>query len=283
MENWFWILGWSLSILTMAGNGFVIFIVCRKQRLRTKTNAFIVSLAMADFLVGMSAVPLLFFCEMGSGCDSQDMDFDGINFIRWLFVYASAANLCSLVLDRNIAVAKPLKYLTFMKRRRVIQMMLISWAVPITLSVFVSLLWFNYKTPLTITIIAWLYLVLEAVLCGIVIFCFACMLRVVWKHEQSTRILAKQLRFNHHVFRKTETTSAVKMMTIVIGVFLLGYGIALRCSFLHILNGDTSCNDMQYKSPILVLNSAVNPLAYAIFKRDIKKEFKRLLYEDKRT
>ena len=267
----------------MAGNGFVIFIVCRKQRLRTKTNAFIVSLAMADFLVGMSAVPLLFFCEMGSRCDSQDMDLDGINFIRWLFVYASAANLCSLVMDRNIAVVKPLKYLTFMKRRRVIQMMLISWAVPITLSVFVSLLWFNYKTPLTITIIAWLYLVLEAVLCGIVIFCFACMLRVVWKHEQSARILAKQLRFNHHAFRKTETTSAIKMMTIVIGVFILGYGIALRCTFSHILNSDKPCNDIHYKIPILVLNSAVNPLAYAIFKRDIKKEFKRLLYEDKRT
>ena len=63
METWFWILGWSLSILTMAGNGFVIFIVCRKQRLRTKTNALIVSLAVADFLVGMIAVPSLFFCR----------------------------------------------------------------------------------------------------------------------------------------------------------------------------------------------------------------------------
>ena len=29
--------------------------------------------------------------------------------------------------------------------------------------------------------------------------------------------------------------------------------------------------------PVLVLNSAVNPLAYACFKRDIKKEFKRLV------
>ena len=148
MENWFWILGWSLSIMTMAGNGFVIFIVCRKQRLRRKTNAFIVSLAVADFLMGMVAVPSLFVCEMASGCDSQGPLSDGIDFIRCLFMYASAANLCSLVLDRSIAVVKPLKYLTFMKRRRVIQMMLISWAIPITLIVFVSLLWFHLKTPL---------------------------------------------------------------------------------------------------------------------------------------
>jgi len=191
MENRFWILVWSLSILTMARNGFVIFIVCRKQRLRTKTNAFIVSLAVADFLVGMIAVPSLFFCEMGSGCDPHGLDSHGIHFIRWLFMYASAPNLCSLVLERSIAVVKPLKYLTFMKRRRVIQMMLISWAIPITLSVLVFLLWFNLKTPLSITIIAWFCLVLEVLLCGIVIYCFVCMLRVVWKHERSARILTK--------------------------------------------------------------------------------------------
>jgi len=281
MENWFWILGWSLSILTMAGNGLVIFIVCRKQRLRTKTNAFIVSLAVADFFVGMSAVPSLYFCEMASGCDSQGLFSGGITFIRWLFVYASAANLCSLVLDRYIAVAKPLNYLTFMKRRRVIQMIFISWAIPVTFSAFDSLLRFSSKTPLTVLIIGWFCLVLEVLLCGIVIFCFACMLRVVWKHEQSARILAKQLQFNHHVLGKTEGTSAIKMMAIVLGLpFLICYGIALRCSFVFILDSNKPCYDLQYKVPILVLNSASNPLAYAVFKRDIKKEFNILLYKD---
>ena len=277
MENWFWILGWSLSILTMAGNGFVIFIVCRKRRLRTKTNAFIVSLAVADFFVGMSAVPSLYFCEMASGCDSQGLLSDGIGFIRWLFGYASDANLCGLVLDRFVAVARPLRYLTFMKRRLVIQMIFISWAIPLTFSAFVSPLRFSLKTPLNITIIAWFCLVLEVLLCGIVIFCFACMLRVVWKHERSARILAKQLRFNHQVWRKTEGKSAVKMMAIVLGLFLIKYGIALRCSFVHILNDNELCNDLHYKVPIVVLNSAINPLAYAIFKRDIKKQFKILL------
>jgi len=71
------------------------------------------------------------------------------------------------------------------------------------------------------------------------------MLRVVWKQKRSARILAKQLRFNHQVLRKTEATSAVKMMAIVIGVFLVGYAIALRCSFVFILNGDKPRNDLQ--------------------------------------
>ena len=49
----------------------------------------------------------------------------------WVFfIYASGANLASLVLERYIAVVKPLKYLTFMKRRRVIQMVFTSWGIP---------------------------------------------------------------------------------------------------------------------------------------------------------
>lgn len=59
MAIWFWILGWVLSILTITGNGFIIFLVSSDRQLRTKTNALIVSLALADFLVGATVpVPL---------------------------------------------------------------------------------------------------------------------------------------------------------------------------------------------------------------------------------
>lgn len=145
MKTWFWILGWLLSILTVAGNGFVIFVVCRNRSLRTKTNAFVVSLAVADFFVGLSAVPSLFFCQIASGCDSQGLLSDGIDYVRWLFVYASMGNLCSLTLDRYMAIAKPLQYLLFMKRRRVIQIISLSWFIPVSLVVLVSSLWYGFK------------------------------------------------------------------------------------------------------------------------------------------
>lgn len=67
-------------------------------------------LAVADLLVGISAVPSLFFCEMITGCNTQAFIADGMDFVRWPFVYASVMNLCSLVFDRYIAVVKPLKY-----------------------------------------------------------------------------------------------------------------------------------------------------------------------------
>ena len=272
MKTWFWILGWSLSALTTSGNGFIIFLVCSKRQLRTKTNAFIVSLAVADFCVGMTVVPSLFICHMSTGCNSED---DAIYIVRNLFAYASVMNLCSLVLDRYIAVVKPLKYLTFMKRHRVIQMVSLSWTLPVAHRALYALDTFILKTTFLFPVVAYLQVVcFELLPCAMLIFCFVSMLHVVCKHNRTARSLAKQLSFNHQVFFKTQEKSAVIMMGIVIGLFLLCYGIYLRCTFVRLFNAHKLCNDLEFKIPILVLNSAVNPLAYSFFKRDINKEIK---------
>ena len=117
METLFWILGWFLSFLTIIGNGFtLIFLVCSRRNLRTKTNAFIVSLAVADFCVGLSVIPSLFFCDITNTCHWPDYWFSWVNIIRLLFSYTSALNLCGLVLDRFIAIVYLLKYITLMTR-----------------------------------------------------------------------------------------------------------------------------------------------------------------------
>lgn len=41
-------------------NGFIIFHVCSRRRLQTKANAFVISLALADFFVGLNVVPSTF-------------------------------------------------------------------------------------------------------------------------------------------------------------------------------------------------------------------------------
>ena len=122
----------------------------------------------------------------------------------------------------------------------------------------------------------WVTIVFEILPSVILILCFVSMVFHVCRHDRSAHTLAKQLRFNHQVSFKTHhEKSAVIMMGLVIGVFLVCYGIHLRCSFL--LLSSSPCNDKNYKIPVLVLNSAINPLAYAFFKRDIKKEFKKLV------
>ena len=283
MGTWFWILGWFLSFLTIIGNGFTIFLVCSRRNLRTKTNAFIVSLAVADFCVGLIVIPSMFFCDITNTCDWPErwLLLSWVDFTRCLFSNASVVNLCVLVLDRFIAIVLPLKYITFMTRRRTTQAIVFSWVLTVTFNALkVILLEFYFKTiriPFTS-----LYLIFcEFLPCVVLISCFVSMIFHVRKHDRSARIVAKQLRFNHQVSFKTHHEKpAVIMMGLVIGVFLVCYGMYLRCSFLLLFQStinSSPCNDKNYKIPVLVLNSAINPVAYAFFKRDIKKEFKRLV------
>lgn len=131
MKTWFWIFGWFLSILNITGNGFIIFLVCRRRLLQTKTNAFVASLAVADVCVGLSTVPPLFDWEKTTGCDPEVPFANRVDYLRWLFMYASMEKLCSSVLDRYSAVVQPLNYLLFITRKRVPQIIFLSWALSI--------------------------------------------------------------------------------------------------------------------------------------------------------
>ena len=117
METWFCILGSVLSFLVflaIAGNGITIFLVCSRGNLRTKTNAFIVSLTVADSRVGLGVIPSLLACDVTNAFYWPQVFPSWNDVVRWLFSYLSVLNLCSLVLDRYIAIVKPFKYITFM-------------------------------------------------------------------------------------------------------------------------------------------------------------------------
>ena len=82
----------------MVVNGLVIFLVGNKRQLRTKTNAFIVSLAVADFGVGMFAAPSRLLCNMLNECISDKKARLHIMKVWMFFICASGTNLLSLVL-----------------------------------------------------------------------------------------------------------------------------------------------------------------------------------------
>ena len=61
--------------------------------------------------------------------------------VRWLFQDVSVVNLCSLVLERYIAIVMPYKYVTFMARRRVVQMIFVSWTITVICIFLESSVW----------------------------------------------------------------------------------------------------------------------------------------------
>ena len=281
METWFWILGWILSILTIGGSGFTVLLVGGQRRLRTKTNALIVSLAVADFCVGAFVVPSLFFCHIRGGCNSWPQPYASwVDFIRWLFLCASIMNLCSLVLDRYVAIVKPLKYVDFMTTRRITKLIFFSWVIPFCLVIFFVFMSLYSTFSLCRIVLSVFCALLEIFFSCMLIFCFISMATVVYKQTRSSAILAKQLRFNHQGLTfNTHDKSAVVMLAVVVVFALACFATYLRCTFLQLSGNDRhphlSCkSDFKFTIPMIVLNSAINPLAYAFFKRDIKRALK---------
>ena len=87
--------------------------------------------------------------------------------------------------------------------------------------------------------------------CGLIFYCGS-MLRVVYRHERAAHILAKQLCLN---LKK----SAVKVMAIVIGLFLVFSACSLRCSLIYIMKEEQPCNDKKFKLPLLVFKLCHQP------------------------
>ena len=137
MENFLNSIGWLLSIVTATGNGFVIFVIAKNRRLYSSANLFVLSLAVADFGVGIAVFPSSFFCtDYSMACNLRVY----VAFF-WFFLHSSVTNLCTLTWDRYIAIVHPLRYITSMTKRRPGMVILTAWLISfaISLSLFLGM------------------------------------------------------------------------------------------------------------------------------------------------
>ncbi|XP_038077658.1 melatonin receptor type 1B-B-like [Patiria miniata] len=123
-----------ISVLTISGNITVILAVVFSKKLRTSTNVFVVSLAVADLLTGvgipMSAVALL------SPGDTWPFATEAPCFVGALLLYisvgASVLHLASIALNRAVLIKRPMTtYRWLYTRRNLAIMVVIIWAIAI--------------------------------------------------------------------------------------------------------------------------------------------------------
>ena len=279
---WAFIPGWILAVVTVVGNGLVILLITTRRNLRITTNWFVLSLAVADFGVGAVFYPRLSFCSIrDETCVNEAVEIAYL--IGVVFSYASVANLCTMTLDRYLAIVHPLRYVTFMTKKRVALLVSAAWAVASTLSAsfFLYYVAFTREDQQIIAMSLLLYNI--AIILGVSMFLLFATVRiflVVRSIARQNAALVAQLNFNHKLqhgvaFKAREMASA-KMIGIVVTVFLVSYVLLVADYILRLAKLYLPQFLVEAYVVLMMLNSAVNPMAYAFYKREIKKELRKL-------
>ncbi|XP_049928890.1 D(4) dopamine receptor-like [Epinephelus moara] len=103
--------GVLLIVVIICGNLLVCLSVFTEKALKTTTNYFIVSLAVADLMLAVLVLPLFVYSEFQDGVWTLSTTVcDGLMTMDVMLCTASIFNLCAISIDRFIAVLIPLNY-----------------------------------------------------------------------------------------------------------------------------------------------------------------------------
>ncbi|XP_031713168.1 adenosine receptor A2b isoform X1 [Anarrhichthys ocellatus] len=114
-----------IAVLSISGNVLVCWAVAINTTLKNATNYFLVSLAVADILVGCLAIPFAITISIGI-----DLDFYGCLFLACFVLVLTQSSIFSLLaiaIDRYLAVKIPLRYKELMTGKTAREIIAILW------------------------------------------------------------------------------------------------------------------------------------------------------------
>lgn len=97
-----------VAVCAVIGNALVILVFCRERRLRRRTNYYIVSLAIADLLVGLLGIPFAILASLGLPTNLHACLFT----VSLLVVLCTISIFClvAVSVDRYWAILHPMGY-----------------------------------------------------------------------------------------------------------------------------------------------------------------------------
>uniref|UniRef100_A0A7N8WQ74 5-hydroxytryptamine receptor 4-like n=1 Tax=Mastacembelus armatus TaxID=205130 RepID=A0A7N8WQ74_9TELE len=253
-------------VCTVVGNFLVVLSIAYFKQLQSPTNYFVMSLAVADCLVGLIVMPYsmirtvegcwyfgALFCQLHSSLDV-------------MLCTASIFHLSCIAFDRYYAVCNPLVYSLKMSHSRVAFLIVVCWAVPMLISF----------GPI----------MLDLHIAGVDILLpkdvsfhlpMAIMLVAYWKIFKAAKRQARQINSSkkqrHRNTMKREKKAA-KTLGIIMGVFLIFWMPFFTVNIVDPF--------IEYSTEVIVwdiflwlgyINSSLNPFLYGFFNRSFRKAF----------
>lgn len=270
-----------LEMITIAaifvGNIMTIVAVAKEKKLRTKTNAIIVSLSVADILVGIFSplgyflfgwiqMPLLLECGL-------------FNFFMAFPMIVSMTHLTLIAGERYIAVIYPLHYHLLLTKLRIGVIIMLAWLVPAVLAAGIFYWpkpewdWQDCSSEFFAASYIWFMMVILMLIIVTALILYTRIFLVAWQQSkkiQSTMVYESSTK-------RLRDIKAAKVLSLTIGIFLVCW---LPFLIYMLLTATRKVPFDYYTSIFLLLiataNSALNFCVYALMNTTFRQTFKKL-------
>ncbi|KAA0704383.1 Trace amine-associated receptor 13c [Triplophysa tibetana] len=260
------------SVFTVFLNLLVIISISHFKKLHTPTNLLILSLAVADLIVGLIVIPLMGIRYIDTCWYFGETFCSLFLLIVFTVVTASLYNLVFISVDRYIAVTDPLRYTVRITTNKTVFCIVMNWLCSVLYSLYFydaltqegcygdCVIYFTMKHVVMDLIVTFIGPCVVILSLYVKIFCVA-------KHQSkvvSTNTCIRSQR------------KAAKTLGIVVVVYFLCW---IPYYIVSLFEGDESSASVEFNVTcwIVNMNSCMNPLIYALFYRWFRLSAKHIL------
>lgn len=267
------------SFLAVTGNSLVLLAVYKSHRLRNVSNFFLCSLGFADFLVGAIMNPLYatFMALFMTKANIPLFLFKISDFLTCQTLVASTISLCSVSIDRYIAIKRPLRYQLIMSDKKCATVISGVWIFSMAMGIPQVML----SNRRDLKLFGILTSAITAIIpLSVIVFCYVQIVAIA--REQSRMLGLTKGPSHQEKMRIMKFEKAAVTFVLIAGVFVLTFTPHLVLSFVHVFveENSTGCSfHRRYGIWFILLmfsSSSLNPIIYSARSKKFRNSFRRL-------
>lgn len=275
-----------LAVFIIVINVLVIALFLRNRALRTKTNMLLVSLAIADMVMGLVGIPMCITCN----ALAMFPEYIGVCFaagVVYRFIAVSTIfHIFAITIERYISVSYPFNYVTLVKMSR-LRVVIASIWIGSLLMALVQLSWQDISRDFTMQTSGIGPLEYKAGLIYNVIGVFVCflipftvMIFIYWRMFMIIRTQIKRIKEQHIVGFEdncrplASERRAITIFALMLGIFMicwLTWYLSLLSIYVEVFFLSVPDDVYDLFDILRFSTSFVNPLLYTFLKTDFRK------------
>ncbi|XP_036451539.1 trace amine-associated receptor 6-like [Colossoma macropomum] len=267
-----------VSVCTVFLNLLVIISISHFKQLHTPTNLLILSLAVADLLVGLFVMPVNIMQIIDSCWYFGRMACSVFSVVSNLLISASLCNLVFIAVDRYIAISDPLLYSSRITVDKISVCIILGWSYCL-IYIIILMHCNDHLSPSQMSIrcygecvihVKHSWLIADLVFsflvpCSVILVLYSLIFKVARRQAKAVRAVTNDASHKHgERISSSSETKAAKTLSIVIFVYLACW-IPFYTSSLSVESLTSSSRVWTVFIWLIYMNSSVNPLIYAIF------------------